>query len=122
MHVLYPKMHNLYLSKNDLSTSYYKNRKEATFRGKRKPSLATVKALNSSALLTFVYKTETIFSKITLFDPDIMSQHLSPRLPTGAIYFHFSNNFKYLDFLTGLEKTKRKTHPTKGETKTRLKF
>lgn len=85
-------MHNPYFFKNDLSASCYKNRKE------------------------------TIFSKITLFDPDIMIQHLSPRLPTGAIYFYFSNNFKYLDFLTGLEKTKRKTHPTKGETKTRLKF
>lgn len=89
---------------------------------KGSPVQPLVKALKSSALLTFVYKTETIFSKITLFNPDIMSQHLSPRLPTGAIYFHFSNNLKYLDFLTGLEKTKRKTHPTKGEIKTRLKF
>jgi len=30
-----------YFFKNDLSASCYKNRKETTFRGKRKPSLAT---------------------------------------------------------------------------------
>jgi len=41
MHVLYQKMHNPYFFKNDLSASCYKNRKETTFRGKRKPSLAT---------------------------------------------------------------------------------